>query len=235
MKGRMHLLLSLLSLLVIIFPVWPDLSWSVGLIVFAGVLVGSLAPDVDAPDSVIFHLRLLPRNLRVPLSLFGYLLRYLVYYPLSLFFWLVFSRNYRHEHRGLLHTPVGVTLATLVMAGYAGILSLLVLHALHPGVLLFAGAFWGGCILHLLQDSCTPAGISWGFPWHSERLRGKIRTGSRRDPRPALYAVLLVGCLGVLLLLPDHSFFPAGLMASFLLIATWGIFLYLARVTHRSS
>jgi inner membrane protein len=235
MKGRTHLVLSFLSLLVITRPLWPDLSMLAWVSVYAGVLVGSLAPDVDAPDSVIFHLRLLPRELRVPLSLFGYLLRYLVYLPLSLIFWIVFSRNYRHEHRGLLHTPVGVTLASLLVFMYAAICSLLILHSLGPGLLLFTASFWAGCILHLLQDSCTPSGIAWGFPWDSRRLRGRIRTSSRVDPRPALYAGILVGCLVFLYLLPDLAFSPSWLIASLTLISAWSLFLYLARTTSGST
>jgi inner membrane protein len=235
MKGRTHLALSFLSLLVITRPLWPQLSWLAWVGVYAGVLVGSLAPDVDAPDSVIFHLRLLPRELRVLLSVLGYLLRYLVYFPLSLFFWTVFSRNYRHEHRGLLHTPMGVTLAALLVSGYAAIFSLLILHSLGPGLLLVTASFWAGCILHLMQDSCTPSGIAWGFPWHNRRLRGTIHTASHMDPRPIFYAIVLLGCLAFLYLLPDLAFPPLWLIAILLLVGAWFLFLYLARVTQGST
>jgi inner membrane protein len=235
MKGRTHLVLSLLSLLIITYPLWPDFSLTIWVSVYTGVMVGSLAPDVDAPDSAIFHLRMLPRVLRVPLSLFGYLLRYLIYIPLSLFFWMVLSRNYRHEHRGLLHTPVGVALAAFLVFCYAGICSLLFLHVLEPALLLFAGSFWAGCILHLIQDSCTPSGIAWAFPLHSNRLRGKIRTGSRVDPRPPLYAVILLGCLAMLFLLPDRSFPPSWAIALISLTSAWAAFLYLAGTTRGST
>jgi inner membrane protein len=231
MKGKTHLLLSLLSLLVITLPLWPDLSLSAWTGIYAGILVGSLAPDVDAPDSVIFHLRMLPRELRIPLSFFGYLLRYLVYFPLSLFFWTVFSRNYRHEHRGLLHTPVGVTLAALLVFGYAGVFSVVVLQSFSPVLLLITGSFWTGCILHLLQDSCTPSGIAWGFPVRSGRLRGKISTGNRWDPRPVLFAGMLVGCVVLLYLLPDSTFPPSWSIALLMLIGAWFFFLFLARAT----
>jgi inner membrane protein len=231
MKGRTHLILSLLSLMVVTYPLWPELSIAAWVSVYAGVIVGSLAPDVDAPDSMIFHLRMLPQMLRVPLSLFGYLLRYLIYIPLSLFFWIVLSRNYRHEHRGLLHTPVGVTLAALLVSCYAGICSFLFLHRLEPDLFLFAGSFWAGCILHLLQDSCTPSGIAWAFPLRNDRLRGRIRTDSRKDPRPALYAFILLGCLAMLFLLSGKSLPSSRAIAPLILIVAWTAFLYLAGST----
>jgi inner membrane protein len=235
MKGRTHLVLSLLSLLVITLPFWPDLSPFTWLGVYAGVLVGALAPDVDAPDSILFHLRMLPPALRTLLSLFGYLLRYLVYLPLSFFFWIVLSRTYRHEHRGLLHTPVGVTLASLLVAGYAELLSLLLTRTFTPALLLVAGSFWAGCLLHLVQDSCTPGGVAWAFPLHGERLRGRIRTGSHMDPRPLLYTGTLLGCLVLLVLLPEHSFPSKGATAILLLLGAWSFFLYLAGITRRPS
>jgi Predicted membrane-bound metal-dependent hydrolase (DUF457). len=231
MRGRAHLLLSLLSLLVITLPFWSDLSGPVWLCVYAGILTGSLAPDVDAPDSMIFHLRMPPRGLSVLLSLFGYLVKYLVYLPLSFFFWIVSSRNYRHEHRGFLHTPIGFSLAALLVLGYALLFSLLVFHSYHTFLLWFIGSFWAGGILHLVQDSCTPSGIAWGFPLHQRRLRGTIRTGSRWDPRPALYAAILLGCLGILSLLSVRLFPLSGLIAILVLISAWALFLYLARTS----
>ncbi len=228
MRGRTHLLLSILSLLVIALPLWADLPPSAWLVILAGILVGSLAPDVDAADSAIFHLRMLPRELRGLLWLFGYLLRYLVYYPLSLLFWIVLSRNYRHEHRGLLHTPVGVTLATLLITAYAAVLSFLFLHSLSTGILLLSVAFWSGCILHLLQDSCTPSGISWGFPLGSARLQGTIRTGDHHDPRPVVYSLVLIGGIAFLYLWRGSTFLPTTVIALPLLIAAWFFFLVLA-------
>jgi hypothetical protein len=144
---------------------------------------------------------------------------------------MIFSRTYRHEHRGLLHTPVGVTLATLLVFCYAGIFSSLFLHAVGFMLFLISGSFWAGCMLHLLQDSCTPTGIAWGFPLRNGRLRGNIRTVSPRDPRPTLYAGMLVGCLVILFLLRDLSFPPSWLIATLILIGVWSLFLIVARST----
>ncbi|MDD1679850.1 MAG: metal-dependent hydrolase [Methanomicrobiales archaeon] len=228
MKGRSHFTLSLLSLVVFTYPFWLDLSPVTWLGIYAGLLTGSLAPDVDAPDAVIFHLRLLPRELRALLSLFGYLLRYLVYLPLSFLFWMILSRSYRHEHRGLLHTPVGVTLASLLVLGYTTFVFLLLARPLSLSLLLLAVAFWAGCLLHLLQDSCTPGGIAWVFPLHCRRLRGTIRTDNRTDPRPLLYAGILLGCLVFLILMPDLPSPIMGGIAMLTLIGVWSLFLVLA-------
>jgi inner membrane protein len=235
MKGRMHLVLSGLSLLVITYPLWPYSSLLIWLGVYAGVLTGSLAPDVDAPDSVIFHLRMLPLPLRSLLSLFGYLFRYLIYVPLSFLFWMVLSRNYRHEHRGLLHTPLGVTAAAFFVLGYAGIISLLLTRSVGYDLLLYSGAFWAGCILHLVQDSCTPGGIAWAFPWNVRRLRGRIRTDSRWDPRPVIFAGILAGCLVFLALLPRLSSPSSWVVAFLSFIGAWYLFLFLAGSTQASS
>lgn len=229
MKGKHHLILSFLSLLILILPFLPAIPpfWWVG--IGAATLVGSLAPDVDAPDAAIFHLRKMPKWIRLLLAFFGYLLRYTIYLPLSFVFWVGLGRNYRHEHRGLLHTPLGITLASLLLLLYAGILSHLLFPPLRIELLLFGGAFWGGCLLHLLQDSCTPAGIAWGFPVYDSRLRGGIRTEGRHDPRPLLFAVTLAFCLILTLTLPKGFFLPPWIFASLLLAGAWYLFLFLAR------
>ncbi|MDD1673858.1 MAG: metal-dependent hydrolase, partial [Methanomicrobiales archaeon] len=216
-------------------PLFASIPLSTWAIVYTGILIGSLAPDADAPDAAIFHLYGIPRGLRTLLALFGYLLRYLVYLPLSSFFWIALGRNYRHEHRGLLHTPLGITLASLILVFYAGIPSLVFFHSFVLEILLWGGCFWGGCLLHLVQDSCTLAGIAWSFPLSVRRLRGGLRTGDMHDPRPLLFVSILGGCLLLLILLPAHLLFPPWLLALFLIICVWLLFLFLSRLEYRPS
>ncbi|MDD1675900.1 MAG: metal-dependent hydrolase [Methanomicrobiales archaeon] len=235
MKGVHHLSLSILSLIILTLPFYPVFSPTVWVAVFAGVFAGSLAPDVDAPDASIFHLTRIPRPLRILLALFGYLLRYLVYFPLSFLFFAGLGQNYRHQHRGLLHTPAGVTLATLLLVFYAGLLAAVLSIPVTNLILASGGAFWAGCILHIVQDSCTPAGIAWRFPRSNRRVRGSIRTDSRRDIRPVLYVSILAGCLAVLYFIPAHFPLHPSIAAPLMLAGAWVLFLLLARPASVSS
>jgi len=235
MKGVHHLSLSILSLLLLTLPFYPVVNPTVWVAVYAGVFAGSLAPDVDAPDASIFHFRRIPRPLGILLALFGYLLRYLVYFPLSFLFYAGLGQNYRHEHRGLLHTPAGVSLATLLLMLYAGLPATVLSIPVTNLVLAFGGAFWAGCVLHLVQDSCTPAGIAWRFPRSNRRIRGGIRTDSRRDLRPVLYVSILAGCLAVLYVIPEQFPLHPSIAAPLMLAGAWVLFLLLARPASVSS
>ncbi len=230
MNGRHHLTLSLLSLFLLLYPWFSSLSTMVLALAVIGTVAGSLAPDVDAQDTKLFHMKGLPAIARMFFAGLGYLLRYLIYLPLSLLFWIALGQNYRHEHRGMLHTPLGSLLMSLLLFTYTAVALLLLGRSMSVDLLVFFAAFAGGCLLHLLQDSCTPAGIAWGFPRSNRRLRGGIRTGSRRDPRPFLFGAILAGSLALLVVLGER--FPMvsryGLSIA-LLAGSWVFFLLLAR------
>ncbi len=230
MKGRHHLTLSLLSLFLFLYPWLPSLSPTGIALAVIGTIAGSLAPDVDAQDAELFHMKTLPAAARPLFVGLGYLLRYLIYLPLSMLFWVALGRNYRHEHRGMLHTPLGSLLMTLLLLGYTAAVLLLSGRGLEPVVLVFFAAFLGGCLLHLLQDSCTPAGIAWGFPRSTRRLRGGIRTASHWDPRPLLFGGVLAGSIGIMLALGKGSaLFPVFALSAALLGGSWILILLLSR------
>jgi|GEM_PF-1669409 len=227
MRGYHHLVITLLSALPPLIPWASAIALSDALLLSLGLVAGSLAPDVDAKDAAVFHLPVRrAKGVRFLFAGLGYILRYLIYYPLSLLFWIILGGSYRHEHRGLLHTPLGVTLMTAILLLYLGIASLL-LHASPTSALtLFGIAFLGGSILHLVEDSSTPAGIAWGFPFSERRVRGKVPTTGTFDSRLLLLILLLTAISVAItyLILTGWSGIAASAVALTMLITVWMIF-----------
>lgn len=241
MKGSQHLLLAILSAILLLLPCSTALApWQVAVIA-AGVALGSLAPDADTknaailrrPSEALAHDRrsIGPFDLAVPF--FGYAFRYLVYYPLAAVCRITMGSRYRHEHRGLLHTPVGLALATAMLSGYmalgCGSLGELV-HIRMPasGIALFALSFLGGALSHLLMDSCTVRGISWSYPFRVIRLQGSLITGRGSPLRPLLPAAALA--LAILVVLHtmhggEQGFISPSLVSISALAGIWGTFL----------
>ncbi|MDT8357214.1 MAG: metal-dependent hydrolase [Methanomicrobiaceae archaeon] len=219
MNGKDHVLLTELSLLAALAP-WmtgEQIPWLLAL--FAGSLLGSLAPDADAPDASIFHAKRKGKNIfrLVPGYLFpltGYILRYLVYYPVSAFLFIISFGSVRPRHRGFLHSLGGIALSSLVIFGGAWLLSLWA-GISPPSFLIPAGAgFFIGCAFHLLEDSCTKGGICPLFPPLQVKINGTIVTGDRRELRPVLFAVALGGCAA--LTCSSRAILPADSMLSLL-------------------
>lgn len=200
MRGDQHVAISLCSAGLLLAPLSMSLEPAVILLALLGVFIGSLAPDADARDAAIFHTRVhgvkgvkgqILNAFAVVLPIFGYTIRYLIYYPLSLLTMIVFRKIYSHQHRGLLHSFAGTAVMTLLLLAYlrAG----LTLAGLQQdaALALFGLSFLGGCLLHLLEDSCTPGGVAWLFPASRRRISGRIQATGRFDPRPKGFAAVL--------------------------------------------
>ncbi len=210
MRGDQHVTLSLATAGLLIAP-WAALldPITIALLLF-GVFVGSLAPDADTFDSAIYSGRIsgikgkrgqILNGLAVVLPIFGYTIRYLIYYPLSLVFSLILRKNYRHRHRGLLHSFAGVVMTSLLLSGYLA----LILTWLERSLALipvFGCAFFAGCILHLVQDSCTPAGVAWFYPFSRRRLAGRLRAQEDHATRPRVFTIVLVVAMVGLFIAP---------------------------------
>ncbi len=245
MRGDQHALISLFTTAMLLAPwaftVEPQL---IALVLF-GVFVGSLAPDADAADAAIFHGRIRGLNAiggrivgaaAVVLPVFGYTIRYLIYLPLSLIFWVLFRKNYRHQHRGLLHSLVGVALTTLILLCYLLALSVW-LGRVPAGMLaVFGASFFVGCILHLVEDSCTTAGVAWLFPLSRRRICGRVRPMGLLELRPAVFVLLLGAGTAALVVarhiggFGDREVVVASVAGTLLL---WMLFLLAARVQCR--
>ncbi|MDV2481687.1 metal-dependent hydrolase [Methanoculleus sp. Wushi-C6] len=200
MRGDQHVSLSLATAGLLIAPWVSVLDPALIAVLLFGVFVGSLAPDADAVDAAIFNGRIggvkgkkgqVLNGFAVVLPVFGYTIRYLIYYPLSLVFSLLLRKSYRHRHRGLLHSLAGVALTSVILSGYLG----LILAGLNwPLALLpaFGCAFFAGCVLHLMEDTCTPAGVAWLYPFFRGRVAGRVRALEDADVRPTAFAIVLV-------------------------------------------
>jgi membrane-bound metal-dependent hydrolase YbcI (DUF457 family) len=210
MRGDQHVSLSLATAGLLIAPWAPVLDPALIAVLLFGTFVGSLAPDADAVDAAIFNGRIggikgkkgqVLNGLAVVLPIFGYTIRYLIYYPLSLIFSLLLRKSYRHRHRGLLHSFAGVGLTSLILSVYLG---LILTWLGGPLVLLpaFGCAFFVGCVLHLVEDSCTPAGIAWLYPFSRWRVAGRIRAEGDFEVRPTAFAIVLAAAAAGMLIAP---------------------------------
>ncbi|MFA7198846.1 MAG: metal-dependent hydrolase [Methanoculleus sp.] len=206
MRGDQHVSLSLATAGLFIAPSLTVLDPVLSAVLLFGVFIGSLAPDADAADAAIFNGRIggvkgksgqVLNGFAVVLPIFGYTIRYLIYYPLSLIFSLLLRRRYQHRHRGLLHSFAGVGLTSLILSSY---LALILTGVGWPLTLLpaFGCAFFAGCVLHLVEDTCTPAGVAWLYPFSRRRVAGRVRTQGDLEVRPFVFTiVLLLAAAGV--------------------------------------
>ncbi|MCK8517887.1 metal-dependent hydrolase [Methanoculleus sp. 7T] len=241
MRGDQHVYLSLTTAGLLIAPWLPALDPALIAVLFFGVFVGSLAPDADAVDAAIFNGRIggvkgkrgqVLNGLAVVLPVFGYTIRYLIYYPLSLIFSLVLRKSYRHRHRGLLHSFAGVGLTSLILSGY---LTLIFTWLGGPFALIpaFGCAFFAGCVLHLIEDTCTPAGVAWLYPFSRRRVAGRVRTQGDLEVRPTAFAIILaLAAAGMLVAQFATSATPEELKRLALggTLALWLIFMLVCRV-----
>ncbi len=244
MRGDQHVYISLTTAGLLIAPWLTVLDPALIAVLLFGVFVGSLAPDADAADAAIFHGRIggvkgkrgqVVNGLAVALPVFGYTIRYLIYYPLSLVFTLILRKSYRHRHRGLLHSLPGVGLTSLLLSGYLAVILtwLGVSLALLPA---FGAAFFTGCILHLVEDTCTPAGVAWLYPFSRRRLAGSVRAWGNLEARPAVFAIILALAAVTVLIAPVVTSATAEelrLLAPLAALLLWVLFILTCRVRRR--
>lgn len=138
MRGEQHVFYSLLSA-VIFLPLIAKTGDPLFLLLISiGIFIGSLAPDADAADSAIMHglsggrgnIRTLRRHTVLVLPFFGYLIRYFIYFPVSLFVYIVTFGRVKPKHRGLLHSLFGIITASALLLIYITIISGLVSNLL---------------------------------------------------------------------------------------------------------
>ena len=233
MKGVHHLLLTTVTGGCAIIPMIPLIppGWLPPLAL--GLVIGSLAPDADASGAAILHPGLPGRGTgargfsRWILPFFGYLIRYLIYYPCWAVLRLLFGRRCSLEHRGLLHSFLGVTLITLLTTACLAVFLFLARGDAYLLLVPFGSALLAGCLLHLVEDSATVTGIRWAHPWSDHAVHGTLHTGSVNLWPTAFVILLAVG--GVMILAgPRYTGealpWQAPAMFLFLLLA-WGAFL----------
>ncbi len=241
MRGDQHVYLSLATAGLLIAPSLPILDPALIATLLFGVFIGSLAPDADAVDAAIFNGRLgrakgkrgqILNGLAVVLPVFGYTIRYLIYYPLSLIFSLLLRKSYHHRHRGLLHSFAGVGLTSIILSGYLAPIFTWLEWPL-PFLPAFGSAFFAGCILHLLEDACTPSGVAWLYPFSRRRMAGCVRMWGNFEVRPTAFASILTMAAAGLIIAPFVITVSVEYIRGLALIGTpvlWLLFMLACRV-----
>lgn len=199
MLGSQHLLLSVFTAAALALPLYLGgfLLPTLFLLFLAGVFIGSLAPDADAEDAAIFHSRvkglgsagrLVNGTIGLVLPLFGFVLKWLVYKPLA----LVFGGN---EHRGLMHSLLGLAAATVLIGVYVAVAAFWLKFFDFAGLAVFLLGFAFGFLLHLAEDACTLSGVDFGYPFRSLKFSGNARTGEgwKVDLFVFLFGLLAIG------------------------------------------
>ena len=207
MLGRQHLMLSVATVSVFLAPYFEGYE-SFVIVMFIGAGVGSLIPDVDAPDAAVFHqdIRGLKgdfgkavNNLIAPiLPAFGYTTKYTIYKPAVKVFDFFTSEDYsfQEKHRTFSHSFLGVFTMTTITGLYM-IPLLIITEMFAPLYLLaFLFAYMTGAFLHMLEDSCTKTGIAWNSPFSDTKLKGDISTGKDIE-KPRYFLFWLGGLTGI--------------------------------------
>lgn len=154
-------------------------------------VIGSLIPDADSDEKPKLH--------------YDFKIIYYIMVPLHKL--IVFSFNFfnlkekmnlqyvvEEQHRGIMHSPIGVFISSFVLTLLTTIVGYFVFHGINATLIgfLFLGLI-SGQFLHLLEDSCTVSGIKWLFPFGTGELKGSIYTVNKiegkKDIRPFLYRV----------------------------------------------
>ena len=204
MLGKHHIALSVGTVLPFLIPLFfidsAALTYAIAFL-FA-VFVGSLTPDADCGGKATIYYRF---------PIVDFLMKKAIIKPV-VFVFRMLSRNkkiklkyeVREEHRGIMHAPIGILISSFMFTIIILIFMLIFkLFNIYTLLLVFLGLLVGQ-FLHLLEDSCTVAGIDWKFPFGTKKIYGNIYTFSKYegkiDIRPKIYQYIL-GAFSLLLLL----------------------------------
>lgn len=235
MLGKDHINISIAFILTLIIPLFfvnkMDMIYPIILLIC--VLIGSLLPDTDCGGKATIYYRF---------PLIDKFMKKVVGRSIIFIFKHLISKkkiktehDVKDEHRGIIHSPIGVLLSSLI------IIIFLIAFALVFGLfnwkillIIFIGLIIGQ-FLHLFQDSCTINGINWGFPFNTNEMKGSIRTFNRRDQRPKYFAGMFYFLIVLIVL--GYSFNilnEINLILIYLMILVYNaIALYLMRVFSR--
>jgi membrane-bound metal-dependent hydrolase YbcI (DUF457 family) len=188
MLGKDHINISIAFILTFIAPLiflqGMDMVYPVVLLM--AVLIGSLLPDSDCKGKATLYYR-------YPLA--DTFMRKIIGKSIIFIFNHLISKKkitteheIKDEHRGVIHSPIGVLLSSFILVLAILIFSIIFgLFSWKIILIIFVGLIVGQ-FLHLYEDSCTISGINWGFPFKTRELKGSIRTFNRKDQRPKVFA-----------------------------------------------
>lgn len=153
------------------------------------VMIGSLAPDADCGGNATLHYKY---------RLVDDALKKVIYKPVVWIFQFISKKDLakleydvKEEHRGIMHSPIGILL-TSTMLIIPVTIGLLFIQKFN--FIIFLGAYMGlilGQFLHIMEDTLTVSGINWKFPFGTKKIKGKIYTfpkfEDKQDIRPNIY------------------------------------------------
>lgn len=199
MKGEKHVFYTLLSAGILLSPVVTIENIPFLIVFLFAAFVGSLAPDADSADSSIMHgipggngaVRVVRRHSVLFLPLFGYLIRYLIYFPLSALLWIITLGGVKPKHRGLLHSLFGIFFMSAIVTAIL-LVTLYLLSELNFSnyALLFGAGMFFGAFMHLVEDSCSKSGVYWFFPFSDKKVGGTLLSRGKRN-------LLITAVLGI--------------------------------------
>lgn len=188
MLGKDHINISIAFLLTFIVPLFfvGGIDMVYPAVLMIAVLIGSLLPDADCGGKATIYYRF-------PI-IDAFMKKFVGKSIIFIFNHLISKKKIKtehevkDEHRGILHSPIGVLLSSfllviiiLIFMIVFGMFSWKILLIIFVGLII-------GQFLHLFEDSCTIKGINWGFPFKTKELKGSIRTFNREDKRPKFFA-----------------------------------------------
>jgi membrane-bound metal-dependent hydrolase YbcI (DUF457 family) len=238
MLGKHHLSISILTILPFLIPLLflgNQNYVSYFIAVLFSVAVGSLMPDADCGGKSKLY--------------YDFKFVYYLMLPIQKFTLWIFNHSkiktklklkyeVDNEHRGIMHSPIGVfisstiiTLVFLIVLLIIGQFNLILVFLVLFGLII-------GQLLHLLEDSCTVSGINWKFPFGEKILKGGIYTfekvEGKVDVRPFWYQNILIGITVLLILgyafgLIEINIFLIYLITLTLIVLSWIVFILLSK------
>lgn len=192
MLGKQHVSITLATIFPFMIPTLflenGDYILILGSVIIASI-VGSLTPDADCVGkSKLYYDFKLVYDIMLPLqkSVVWIFDRFNLKHKLNL------EYEVKNEHRGIMHAPIGILISSSILTFIAFLFTLIFFteSILIVSLIVFAGLMVGQ-FLHLMEDSCTVAGINWNFPFGTKELKGRIYTFAKfegkKDIRPAVY------------------------------------------------
>lgn len=192
MLGKQHVSITLATIFPFLIPTIflenGDYLLIFGSVVFASV-VGSLTPDADCGGkSKLYYDFNFIYEIMLPLQK----LVVWIFERFNLKHKLNLEYEVKHEHRGIMHAPIGILISSSILTFIAFLFTFFFFadSIIIVSFIVFVGLLMGQ-FLHLMEDSCTVAGINWKFPFGTKELKGRIYTfgkyEGKKDIRPVVY------------------------------------------------
>lgn len=238
MLGKDHVAISTATVFVFLIPL---LYYNVGsntltyfITFMIAVFIGSLAPDSDCGGKatiwykfreIDFIMKKIASGISVLFNILVSKKKINLHYEVK-----------KDEHRGVLHSPIGILFSSTILTFlvfifmlFFSLFNFIILSSIFFGLLI-------GQFLHILEDSCTKNGINWGYPFSTKPfLKGEIKTFDKEDKKPRRYSSIFIGFAIFLTFLLSFYGIKINIFILYLLIISiiillWSLILLLSKV-----